>query len=375
MRDLIVSATVLDEICIAKRQEASNEYETLDYIPGRIIWGAFASMTGVQLGETPPENFANLFYSDDVVFSNLYPSDDTKTLRSVPVPISARTYKHAPGFINDPSIIDYEPGGVIDCLLDDVPVEIKENPEYYIKYDAYYVGHHRTIRQEINYIVRNERDIRRGTSREGMLFTRQNIPRGSVLLGFIRSNTDEGDKALEWLLNQTGLNKNKEIEVSIGRSPGRIRLQITSATKGSILYVFDNELEDIDDNTFTITCISPAIILDPFLRPMKYIPDEVIKKELEDILKSCSLIRHFSATEIIQGWNSAYRRPMEDEIAIARGSAFYYKYELSAGKTKNELVNALNKLKRKGIGLRRAEGFGEIRVNDPFHIELRSIQL
>lgn len=373
MRDLIVSVTVLDEICIARRQESGNEYETHDYIPGRIMWGTFASLTGVQPRALPLKEFVDLFYSGDVIFSSLYPSDDTKSVRSIPVPLSARTYKHAPGFKDDPSILDYEPEAVFDCLIDGIPDEVKENPERFVKYEAYYIGRSprcQTIRQEINYIGRNERDIKRGTSKERMLFTRQNIPRGTVLLGFIRSNTDRGDNALKWLLNKLGLNGNGEIEVSIGRSPGRIRLKI-KATESSTLFVLDNDLNEVYDQSFTITCLSPAIILDPFLRYMKYIPPELIHKELNGILKSCSLIRHFSAMELIQGWNGAYRRPMEEEIAIARGSAFYYRYKLAENKTKQELIDTLNELKRRGIGLRRAEGFGEIRINDPFHLELK----
>ncbi len=365
MIDLTVSATVIDEICIAKRQEAGNEYETLDHIPGRILWGAFASMTGVRPGEKPLKEFITLFYSGDVVFSNLYPSDTTGTIRSLPVPLSARTYKHAPGFKDDQSITDYEPGGVRDCLLEGVPEEIRENPEDFIKYDAYYVGRYTTVRQKIDYIVRNERDIIRGTSRERMLFTRQNIPKGTVLIGFIRSNTDAGDDALQWLMNKTG----QDFEVSIGRSPGRIRLRIEDPDTSII--TLDADLTELENDTFTITCISPAIILDPFLRPLKYIPGESIKKELDGIIDSCELIRHFSSTEPVQGWNNAYRRPVEEDIAIAKGSAFYYRYKLSTNKRVEDLIGALNCLRQRGIGIRRSEGFGEIRVNDRFHFELK----
>lgn len=140
MKELIVKATVLDEICIAKRQEAGNEYETLDFIPGRILWGAFASLAGIHPGQKPPDDFITLFYSGDVIFSNLYPSDNEEA-RSNPVPISALAHKHTPGFEKDRR--DYRPDGILDCLIRGIPHKVRQNPEMYVKYKGYYAGYYR----------------------------------------------------------------------------------------------------------------------------------------------------------------------------------------------------------------------------------------
>jgi CRISPR-associated protein Csx10 len=119
---------------------------------------------------------------------------------------------------------------------------------------------------------------------------------------------------------------------------------------------------------FTITCLSEMILLDAFLRPLKHLPEDVVKVHLGDTLESCELYAHFAGTRIVQGWNGAYQRPCEDDMAIAKGSAFCFFYELSKGKTTQDLAQSLNTLKRTGLGLRRAEGFGEIVINDPFHV-------
>ena len=372
MKDYALTAMVEDEICIAIRQEAGNQYETLDFIPGRLTWGAFASLTGIRPGQTPSKEFLTAFYSEEVIFASLYSTLSGDNERSRPIPLSARTLKQSPGFTQDElgDTPGQMGGGICDWLINGVPKDVDQ--EDYIRHHGFYIGDPptcQTVKVPRTFMTQHERDNLRGVTREGRLFSRQTIPKGEIFLGFLRSNSDEGDKAIEWLLKKIDLPIPGELGVPLGRSPGRIILRIEEV-ESSGKFVTSRTLAetDIHDGFFTITCLSETILLDAFLRPLKCLPEETVQAHLGDTLASCELYSHFSGTRIVQGWHGAYQRPCEEEVAIAKGSAFCFCYELAEEKATQDLVQALNVLQRKGLGLRRAEGFGEIVINDPFHM-------
>jgi len=369
MKEYKLTAEVIEPICVAKRQEAGNIYETLDYIPGRLIWGALASLTGIRTGEKPQGEFMGVFFSDNVIFSNLYPADGR--FRTKPIPLSARAFKEAPGFKEDelPDLPGRYGKGIWDWLMNGIPEDVVK--EEYEKYPGFYSGdppNCKRMRVAKFYLTQHERDPLTGVTKEGKLFTRELIERKTEFIGFISSISDEGDKALGWLLQQIDFKPGSDLEMPVGRSPGRIKVRIEERSLPSY-----GEITALDqEGTFTITCISDTIILDNFLRPLKYIPGSLIKNELGGVVKSCEKVRHFSDIEVIRGWSGAYRRPCEDDVAIAKGSAFLFKYELNDGKSADDLIDALNALQRRGLGIRRAEGFGEISINDPFHREYKN---
>lgn len=375
MKDYALTATVEEEICLAIRQEAGNQYETLDYIPGRLLWGVFASLTGIRPGERPSPSFGTTFYSGEVIFASLHPLHSESNERSKPIPLSARTLKEAPGFHRDD--LGDKPGhrgkGVCDWLIKGVPSDVDR--EDYIRHSGFSSGappNCQTVKVLRSFMTQHERDNLRGVTQEGRLFSRQTIARGQVFLGFLRSNSDAGDQALAWLMKTIGLYVPGELSVPIGRSPGRITLYVEEADRSSQEVttppLTGNDIRDEGGcGLFTVTCLSDMILLDAFLRPLKHLPEEVVNAHLGDTLQSCELYPHFAGTRIVQGWNGAYQRPCEEELAIIKGSAFCYYYELAQGKTTQDLAQVLNTFQRKGLGLRRAEGFGEVIVNDPFH--------
>ncbi|GFP30900.1 hypothetical protein [Candidatus Hakubella thermalkaliphila] len=374
MKEYILTAEVVEPICLAKRQEAGNIYETLDYIPGRLIWGALASLTGIRPGKKPGDEFLEVFFSDNVIFSNLYPTDETKAFRSKPIPLSARALKEAPGFKEDelPDLPGRYGKGIWDWLMDGIPEDVVK--EEYEKYPGFYIydpPNCKKVSIPKFYLTQHERDSVRGVSKEGRLFVRELFQRGEAFLGFIRSISADGDKVLEWLFGEIGSKAGINLEIPIGRSPGRINLTVEDAMSCSKHPLY-KELSTLNsDGIFTITCVSDTIVLDQFLRPLKYVPKDLVLRELYGVIKTCEVIRHFSAAEVIRGWSGVYQRPCEDEVAIAKGSAFLFKYGLGDGKKSEDLIRTLNELQKRGLGLRKAEGFGEISINDTFHHEYK----
>ena len=75
-------------------------------------------------------------------------------------------------------------------------------------------------------------------------------------------------------------------------------------------------------------------------------------------------------TVAVGGWNAATGLPKERAMAIRRGSAFLYRYRHDDHDT---VVAALALAETCGVGERRAEGYGRIRVSDPFHWEVHDL--
>jgi len=379
MKIYSINAEVLDDICIVRSQSATNLYETMDHIPGRIIWGALAGLTGIAPGQKPPDEFMEVFYSNKVMFTNLYPSAlKDKYKRTFPVPLSARTKKSAPGFKNDKCLSSSNGwgGGVCDWLIDGEPEEVeseewKQHPCFYKKDRQ---GNYETIKPPLTYSIHHERDNMRGTTKEGRLFSRVNIARGTRFVGYLKILGRLSQKGVE-LLNDLQHKVEAYPELYIGRKPGRIKLEI-SEIETSEVNAYYNDVDPPDEHsngkiTFTITCYSDTIITEDgeYFRYLSYIPDKLIERELK-VIENCTLKRWFSSTTPVHGWHGVYRRPAEVEIAIQRGSAFLYEAEVKDKVDRRALQDALKSLQFRGIGLRRAEGFGEIKINDPFHKEL-----
>ena len=59
--------------------------------------------------------------------------------------------------------------------------------------------------------------------------------------------------------------------------------------------------------------------------------------------------------------------PRANEIAIDTGSVFLF---ASSRELDDALIQKLLRLEEEGIGRRKKEGFGRIRISDPFHKEV-----
>jgi len=109
-----------------------------------------------------------------------------------------------------------------------------------------------------------------------------------------------------------------------------------------------------------LTLLSSSIIMDRFLRPVL---DDITKDVRDHGLPTTGkpiLVKARSQT--IQGWHSASDIPKPDFTAISSGSVFVYQSPAN-----EQTVQALYRIEDMGIGFRRAEGFGRVRVASPLH--------
>ena len=83
-------------------------------------------------------------------------------------------------------------------------------------------------------------------------------------------------------------------------------------------------------------------------------------------LKDIECVCAFNNTKEVLGWNAAWGLPKEKEMAIEKGSVFFFKYN---GDDVEGLLQSLKDVEIKGIGLRKEEGFGRVYICDSFHID------
>ena len=376
MRCFLVTATVTDEICLAERHGAGNEFLTLDHIPGTAWWGSMALLTGVVRGVPPDDQFGNdlfrqVFHSGDIIFTNLYPSSGGQ--RGLPVPLTARTLKSAPGFREpatpfrvghgaDEKTLSYP--GVKDWLWEG-PASFDDGdwqpvPGYYVNAPPYCEA------LTVKTVLRGHNDSQgpSGTSRPGRVFTRQNLLRGQQFLGLLRAANVKGeadlDKFVTWHLPDL------RVRCGIGRHPGFVRLEFEELDEAP---PWQPEVPAGSLEIVTVTLLADAILVDEWLRPLRDLPSRSVAEELGLAADAVSKVSGFARQSSVSGWNGAHNRPREAEWVLAAGSAFFYELRWPQGVPPAERARLLNDWQRRGLGLRRSEGFGEMRLNDPFHEE------
>ncbi|NJN19623.1 MAG: hypothetical protein HC822_26970 [Oscillochloris sp.] len=77
------------------------------------------------------------------------------------------------------------------------------------------------------------------------------------------------------------------------------------------------------------------------------------------------LVRVFSATRDLGGYQVVWNRPRPSALATVMGSLFVYEAERPLGSAD---YTALADLQYAGIGERRQEGFGQVRICDDIHL-------
>jgi CRISPR-associated Csx10 family RAMP protein len=84
-------------------------------------------------------------------------------------------------------------------------------------------------------------------------------------------------------------------------------------------------------------------------------------------INGAELVYCNAAPRRVSGWSSLWGLPKVDEWAIAMGSVFLF------GLPSVPDWQALANGQANGLGIRRAEGFGTVRIADEFHVEVNGV--
>jgi len=317
-----------------------NMVSTMDYIPGTTVLGIFAARYVKEKNKLnnnvhEDETFYNWFLNGKLKFSNAYLTvyNEEAEIELLPTPLSVHKEKA-------------DESKILNLLMEETEEQTIPIGKYsYISNSDIF-----TYSPEKNINFHHFRNRLKGHSEEGGIFNYESLTEGQVFSGFISGEKKE----LEQFKN---IFQNK-IFAHIGRSKN------TQYGKAEIelLDIHEFKCDEIEDNELTITFISPAILLNKFGYPE--ISIKTLKKYLASFLNlnenDFDVEQSFAKSETIENFVSVWRIKKPLDRAFSAGSNFKinFKNELS-----NELKEKLKALQVEGIGERRNEGFGQIKIN------------
>lgn len=118
---------------------------------------------------------------------------------------------------------------------------------------------------------------------------------------------------------------------------------------------------------FTVNLLSDAILYDDDGHPTMIITAEMLRKAA-GLESKLTLLRSFASYSYTGGWHVQWERHKPSAVSTLMGSVFVFQAEDGLS---TEDCQHLADLQINGIGERRAEGYGQVRVCDEFHLNRR----
>ncbi len=315
-----------------------NMIATMDYIPGTTILGLFAAryIKKNKLNDAHiDKHFYNWFLNGSLKFSNAYLTvyHEEREIELLPTPLSIHKEKADENNIlnlimNETEELTMPVGKYSYVSSGDILIE---SPEKIINF------HH-------------SRDRLKGHSEEGTIFNYESLIEEQAFSGFIFGKKEDlgqfkdifGDKVFA----HVGRSKNTQY--------GKAEIEL--------LNIDEFKVDELEDNELTVTFISPAILLNKFGYPE--ISIDVLKEYLANFLNlnegDFDIERPFAKSESVENFVSVWRLKKPLDKAFSAGSTFNIKFKNILS---DELKERLKALQIEGIGERKNEGFGQIKIN------------
>jgi len=326
---LEVRVTAEEPLALGVVPQSGNVVDSWAHVPGSVLRGALAAAWIAEHGPpnaAPPtahEGFLRLF-EGEVRYGRLLADG------SAIEPLSVRRckYRPRPGCRQTAEDLAADHNG-------DPPARLESCPACG---GPLALGKGRVVGVRLEEVGRTELDDDE-TAKQGNLFTRRQLPAGTVLRGRIAG-------ADPWLAQPP-----ERIWLGGRRSTGgRARLAITPASP--------TPARPRTDGKILLRLEAPAILVDRATRPLLDLPEDELSETLDTQVR---VERRWLRPTLARGWHAASGLPKPVDHALAAGSTFL----LSTATGTSPDPAALSRLAEAGIGLRRAEGFGEVAVNPP----------
>ena len=374
-----------------------NELVIKDYtryhyqIHGSILWGLLGNIIHKRLnlqngneGNIKKELFRELFFSENIVYTDLYPANITQDTDStiqfhiaINSPLSVITCNKHPGinnhFVNDLLVSNDvyfcpECGSTLRPFQSSIYLENKKLKEFEWFIPPY------LDKNVSEYFIKNKRPW----------YTVKNLkilPKNSLFIGYIILNSPYGDFLEKELLETM----EGRIKYSIGTARdegyGKVEIIFQKENSSNInfeyawKYSFENRWKMVEKflppNHFIINCLSDIVLYDIYMKYQTILTPEILAENLNQLVpelniskKNLELVKFFVSNGYRSGWNTYYRLPKPADWTIKASSVFLFKYK---DVDEEKLKKALNKLEYLGLGLRRNEGFGRVVINHPIH--------
>jgi CRISPR-associated protein Csx10 len=367
-------ARLEEPVIIAERATAGNQFEGQSVIPGKTLRGAMAAHAARYFDLEDPstyEVFVDLFLRGAVTFPTLTiatQGEGDGYRPTLPVPADAfacKVYRDHPiqwGTLSEehPHLCNHSREGA------DGPCQnaVKRKRDRWVPLQANEVSLLKPAQVSEMHI---QIDPETQRVREGQLYEYRGLRAGQVFMGELAC---ENEDAWEQLKTLTGLREDGVTPVHLGkgtqRGYGEVSLWVEPlAEKAPALAVgqpFSDRLA-VGAETLTLTLLSDAVVTDTWGRFATGFENDWLKQALKlDVAVIES--RVFAGSRILDGFNTKRRLPRWRDLALTAGSTV--RLRLAQPLTADQ-HKTLKKLEKKGIGLRRNEGYGCIAFNHPVY--------
>ncbi|MBC2694928.1 MAG: hypothetical protein HF982_06575 [Desulfobacteraceae bacterium] len=354
-----LSITTLSPLLLSEGPPAGNLIETLDFIPGNTVRGLLAQKYMTCGGKPEDDIFRRLFLSGKTRFGF------ASIKGSQIIPLSARSCKYNPGFIED------KEHGIIDILLPDPGKEekrcIKANCKHPVDYLEGFWKPETCKKEKISkrLITRTAIDPVRGSASHEQLYSQRVIEEDQTFISTIEIPDD--------LVSDLGALFSRPFTAYIGkgRSRGQGWVEVKKAEppafsfEGTLMERFERFNNDEGLPLLAVTLLSDAIFHDEYLRDCTA-PDVSHLKPL-DIEKNEWKLKHyraFASQRLVCGFDGEpLQLPRQPRLAVAAGSVFLFEPENGAKPTVPN-GNGIG-----WIGDNNMEGFGHAVLWHPFHYQ------
>lgn len=391
--------------------------ETGLYIGGGQLRGALAGLKRFAFGEEQAEldRLLGTATMAGVNFPNCYLTSDLER-PSFPIPCTAETCKRGRGFISDKDK-DAGPHGVADTLLMQlaydrvardgnrwrIPLAFQYKcPTCGHRTESYprvveYRGKGRYVEPRLSTHRQTRVAINRArqTAEDGLLYSVRAIDEGSRFVGLMEIDDERAALAQRWLP------KIDRLGGRTSRGFGRVSVTTVFTPKDTSLAdrlnvfneqyrKFQTELFEIavdpppleTRSLFTVNLRSDAVLRDELGLPTLRFDEKMLDEAFSEAATSddsrassgISLIAQFALSQHISGWQTAWQLPKEVILGAQMGGLYVFATDVTTddgGTTK--LIRRLESLQASGIGEMREDGYGQIVVCDPFHLEVKPV--
>lgn len=388
----------------------SEREETLGYVPGSALWGGLARAHS-QLRPGRRDQFAEFFLTDRISFGNLYPSRFSQpeakenpvnaSRDSVfPAPRTAMTCKRFGGFRFHSAEDRDRRDGVWDSLVAWASFALSEGSDATLLDDlrdcraagcgepldrfasfcrrGSGADEWASTTAKIGFYTRNGIDRNRLSAHEGILFNRRFLHERSEFFGEWTIEDSLADEFEEFLgeaadgflrVGNTRTRGLGGLSLPLGLiRRGTEREEARAEQLAARTRAFDAHLRNTlgarARHAFylAVLLVSDCIIKDAAGRFCLQVTPEVLLDEWG--LGEAQLVYLNAGRRLVRGWNSLWGLPKSEQWAVAMGSVFLY------GLDSEPDWEQLARAESQGLGLRRNEGFGAVRISDAFHLEV-----
>ncbi|KAB8145988.1 CRISPR-associated RAMP protein Csx10 [Chloroflexia bacterium SDU3-3] len=385
MRYLPITIEARGPLAFPERKPGVQFRASLPYVPGAVLYGALGARLGGRQAHTP-EELARLFRA--VRCHNAYPALAGDPW-SRPLPMTALRPKGDEQITHD-ALYDrvcweqQRPPALIYA-----PTDAEGRPweavgrAFYTRDQKTHTPVFRSVQQRV--LTRVAINRRRGTTADGQLFSPLVISEVMELdgelvptrfLGSVAVPEDVpdlvGQLAAISLLGGRQTTGSGEVSIQVGAElPAedhvadlRRRIDAMSARfrDTATLYEAMGGTPWTPGTIFTVNLLSDALLTEQGWLPTNQLSPAMLKERTGI---DARLVRAWATTSAVGGWNVSWQRPKPTAVATQMGSLFVYEVP---GRLDDAQCQRLVALEHDGIGDRRAEGYGQVRICDEFHL-------